>query len=520
MPPAQPQREWFEKDYYAVLGVASDATEKEITRAYRKLAKQYHPDANSGDTRGRGEVQGDLRCPRRARRCEQAQGVRPGPRDGRVGCQSFRFQRAGGNGFPGGFQNVRFEDGDVGGLGDLLGTSSVVGAEVGARRATRPRRPQRGTDLETELHLDFLERGARRDHVGEHHVGGAVLGVRRLRRGAGHACPTSARRATAPARLPSIRGRSRSHRSARRVAGAARWSSTSASAARAAASRCGRAPSRCACPRASNDGQRIRVKGRGTPGINGGPPGDLYVVVHVAPHTIFGRSGKIDLTVKVPITFAEAALGAQVKVPTLESAVTVKVPPGTQGRQDGAGARQGHPGAARVTRARCSSPSTSWSRPSSTTRPSRPSRRWPRSCRRTRASSWEYEAMAQRAPTCDRALYVISVAAELAGVHPQTLRIYERKGLIEPSRTTGRSRRYSERDIALLLRIQELTNDGVSLAGCAADPRVGGRAGGRARRDRRAAIRSDRRREGVGGTPSPACTAATGATSCPWRAPS
>src|SRR5882762_7819112 len=64
-----------------------------------------------------------------------------------------------------------------------------------------------------------------------------------------------------------------------------------------------------------------------------------------------------------------------------------------------------------------------------------------------------------------RALYIISVAAELAGVHPQTLRIYERKGLIEPSRTEGRSRRYSDRDIALLHRIQELTNDGVSLAG-------------------------------------------------------
>jgi MerR family transcriptional regulator, heat shock protein HspR len=65
----------------------------------------------------------------------------------------------------------------------------------------------------------------------------------------------------------------------------------------------------------------------------------------------------------------------------------------------------------------------------------------------------------------DRALYIISVAAELAGVHPQTLRIYERKGLIEPSRTSGRSRRYSDRDIALLQRIQELTTDGVSLAG-------------------------------------------------------
>ena len=65
----------------------------------------------------------------------------------------------------------------------------------------------------------------------------------------------------------------------------------------------------------------------------------------------------------------------------------------------------------------------------------------------------------------DRALYIISVAAELAGVHPQTLRIYERKGLIEPSRTSGRSRRYSDRDIAVLQRIQELTNEGVSLVG-------------------------------------------------------
>jgi MerR family transcriptional regulator/heat shock protein HspR len=65
----------------------------------------------------------------------------------------------------------------------------------------------------------------------------------------------------------------------------------------------------------------------------------------------------------------------------------------------------------------------------------------------------------------DRALYIISVAADLAGVHPQTLRIYERKGLIEPARTEGRSRRYSERDIVLLRRIQELTNEGVGLAG-------------------------------------------------------
>jgi molecular chaperone DnaJ len=83
-------------------------------------------------------------------------------------------------------------------------------------------------------------------------------------------------------------------------------------------------------PAGVKDGQRIRVKGRGGAGRNGGPPGDLFVVVHVDKHAVFGRSGRANLTVTVPITFAEAALGAQVKVPTLDEPVTVKVPPGTQ----------------------------------------------------------------------------------------------------------------------------------------------------------------------------------------------
>jgi molecular chaperone DnaJ len=76
------------------------------------------------------------------------------------------------------------------------------------------------------------------------------------------------------------------------------------------------------------DGQRVRVKGKGTAGSNGGPPGDLYVTVHVAPHPLFGRKGD-DLTLRVPVTFSEAALGAEVKVPTLDGSVTVKIPPGT-----------------------------------------------------------------------------------------------------------------------------------------------------------------------------------------------
>ncbi len=84
-------------------------------------------------------------------------------------------------------------------------------------------------------------------------------------------------------------------------------------------------------PGGVDDGQRIRVKGRGGTGANGGPSGDLYVVVHVRPHRIFGRKGKLDLTVRVPLTFTEAALGAKVKVPTLADPVTLKVKSGTQG---------------------------------------------------------------------------------------------------------------------------------------------------------------------------------------------
>ena len=76
------------------------------------------------------------------------------------------------------------------------------------------------------------------------------------------------------------------------------------------------------------DGQRVRVKSRGTPGSNGGPPGDLYVTVHVTPHPVFGRKGN-DLSLRVPVTFSEAALGAEVKVPTLDGSVTVRIPPGT-----------------------------------------------------------------------------------------------------------------------------------------------------------------------------------------------
>ena len=217
-------------------------------------------------------------------------------------------------------------------------------------------------------------------------------------------------------------------------------------------------------PGGVDDGQRIRVKARGEPGRNGGPAGDLYVVVRVTPHPLFGRKG-LNLTLTVPVTFSEAALGADITVPSLDKPVTLKVPAGTK---TGKTFRVRGPRPAPGRQAR---------RPARHGRDRRADgvvRRAASGARGIRHRDDEFAAsalrsvtMAERRSDADstRAVYVISVAAELAGVHPQTLRIYERKGLLDPARTTGGTRRYSDADIARLRQIQELTNAGVNLEG-------------------------------------------------------
>jgi molecular chaperone DnaJ len=349
VPPAQPQREWFEKDYYAVLGVAKDASDKDVARAYRKLAKQYHPDANPGDTAAEErfkeisaahDVLGDA-----SKRAEYDQ-VREMVASG-VGPGGF-----GGPG--GGYQNVRFEDvGDMGGLGDLLG-NLFGGRGQRGQRARGPVGPQRGTDLETELHLDFLD---------------AVHGITTSVSITSEApCSVCGGTGAKPGTLPDICATCGGSGAVAVDQGPFSFSQvcpTCGGRGTVVKDRCKHCKGRgvevrprtvkVRVPAGVDDAQRIRVKGRGTPGVNGGPPGDLYVVVHVSPHAIFGRSGKVDLTVKVPITFAEAALGAQVKVPTLASPVTVKVPAGTQSgktvRVRGKGIQRGSgdPGALLVT---------------------------------------------------------------------------------------------------------------------------------------------------------------------------
>jgi len=319
-------KDYVEKDYYKALGVSKDAGQADIKKAYRKLARQFHPDANKSNPEAEerfkeiSEAYGVLSDEKRRKEYDEARAL--------FGSGGFRYP--GGSttsGAPGGGFSFDFGDlfgqpgGGQGGLGDVLGN-------IFTRRGGTTAQPRRGADVETEVTLDFAEA-----------VDGATLPLRMTSDQPCRACAgTGARAGTTPRVCPECEG---TGHSSRNLGGFAFSEPCRMCRGRGlvvddpcqVCHGSGRAPStrtmNVRIPAGVREGQRIRLKGKGTQGERGGPAGDLYVTVHVRPHPIFGRRGE-HLTITVPVTFPEATLGAEVKVPTLGGApVTVKLPPGT-----------------------------------------------------------------------------------------------------------------------------------------------------------------------------------------------
>lgn len=270
-------QDWLEKDFYAALGVSKDADQNAIKKAYRKLARKYHPDQNPGDAAAEAkfkELSEAYAVLSDEKERQQYDAVRQmaggGPRfaagpGGAGGGASFEDlfggmfggAAAGGQGRGGAGPNVRFSTGGGGGFEDMLGGMFGGGGGFGGFQSAQ--RPQQGSDLHARTTLPFRQA-----------VEGSTVSL-------------------------TVGGRSVKAR----------------------------------IPAGVHDGQKIRLRGKGQPGVHGGPAGDLIITVGVEPHPVFSIDGR-NLRLNVPITFAEAALGATIEVPTLDGKqVKVKVAPGT-----------------------------------------------------------------------------------------------------------------------------------------------------------------------------------------------
>ncbi len=251
------QQDWLEKDFYKILGVSESVSDKELTKAYRKLARKFHPDANPNNSRAEAkfkdvsrayDVLGDAKTRR-----EYDEVRKYGAGASRFG-NPFKHQQQGGR--PAGASNFGFNGPDFSEfVGDIFGG--------GFRGASNQTGPQKGENIQTEIFITFNDS-----------ISGTMMSI------------------SVPGKLASSKVKVR-------------------------------------IPPGVRNGQKIRLKGQGGPGLNRGQPGDLLVIVKVGAHAFFGRSGN-NLTLELPVTIAEAAFGAKVKVPTLDGgSVTLKIPAAT-----------------------------------------------------------------------------------------------------------------------------------------------------------------------------------------------
>lgn len=318
-------KDWIEKDYYKVLGVSKNASADEIKKAFRKIAAKNHPDRNPGDKKAEArfkeasEANSVLADPKKRKEYDDARSL--------FGGGGFRFPKPGQpQGGATGFEDLFRNASPTGGFGDIFG--NLFGGSGGARRQTG-RGPRRGADVEAKAKLTF-----------EQAVEGTTVSLRMPSDSPCVACRgTGAKSGTLPKVCPACEGSGMKSSEMGGVFalsepcpdchgrgliveipcpecdGSGRGKSTASMQVR--------------IPAGVQDGQRVRIRGKGAAGENGGAKGDLYVEVSVEPHKLFGRDGN-NLTLDVPVTIGEATLGAEITVPTLQGAkVKLRLPAGT-----------------------------------------------------------------------------------------------------------------------------------------------------------------------------------------------
>ena len=288
---------------YDTLGVAKNVSAEELKKAYRKLAREHHPDQGGDETRFK-EIQGAYDVLSEPEKRKQYDTF--GATNGRGGGQQY-------------------QDFDLGDLGDLFGGIFGGGGRQQQRHGPQP---ERGADLQTDVHISF-----------EDALAGVQVPVRAQVETACHTCGGSgAEPGTAPTVCPQCSGRgvvsdsqglfALSH-PCPRCRGNGTIIEKPCKTCRGSGRERVQRTYQVKIPAGAKDGTRIRLKGRGEQGRNGGPAGDLWVVTRVAASAIYERRGS-DLVVDVPVSYVDAALGAKIEVPTPEGPISLKVPAGSQ----------------------------------------------------------------------------------------------------------------------------------------------------------------------------------------------
>ncbi|MDD6793715.1 MAG: molecular chaperone DnaJ [Thermobifida fusca] len=318
-------KDWLEKDFYAELGVSKSASADEIKKAYRKLARELHPDRNPGDPKAEerfkavSEAYAVLSDEKKRKEYDEMRAL--------FGSGAFRrgARGTGGVGFDPNDLFASFQAGDRrfgSAFSDLF--SAIFS---GGGPSPRARGPVRGRDVEAEVTIDFVDA-----------VRGTTLPLTLRSMGVCDTCQGSgAKPGTQPRTCPLCRGTGMVTRNqgsfsfsepCRECQGVGTVVEQKCPECRGRGGVTKTRTLHVRFPPGVADGQRIRLSGRGEPGERGGPPGDLYVTVRVREDELFGRSGD-DLTLTVPITFAEAVFGVDIRVPTIDGSVTLRIPPGT-----------------------------------------------------------------------------------------------------------------------------------------------------------------------------------------------